>query len=109
MVRAFRLAVLAVAVIVVFTVLDYWFGIHSDAMQFAEGRIRGSPSIRQEIGEVHDVRLKLWGYSNQTGYAKDSSELRLRVTGARGSINLDLQLEGKDGGQWKICGSDFPL
>jgi hypothetical protein len=90
-------------------VLDYWFGIHSDAMQFAEGRIRGSASIRQRVGEVHDVRLKLWGYSNQTGYAKDSSELRLRVTGARGAIDIELRLEGKDGGPWKICGSDFPL
>ena len=102
------LAILAAVLFLVGTAVDYVAGTNSDAMSFAEARIRDSAAIRQRVGDVTDVRLKLWGYGNKTGVTEDRSELRLRVKGTHGSTDLDLRLEGHDA-NWRICDASVPL
>jgi hypothetical protein len=104
--RVRRFVILVAALLIIGAVVNYLWGVNSDAMGFADARIRESAAVRQRVGEVTDVRLKFLGYGNKSGFDNDRSELRLRVEGTDGSMDLELKLEGRDD-SWRILDSSI--
>jgi hypothetical protein len=106
------MAVLAVVMsflLVFIMVLDYVFGVRSDAMRMAQAEITQSATLRASIGEITDVELrKLWGYGVTPGQGDEEARLSLIVTGERGQKELTVHVENQDG-NWKIVESSEPL
>jgi hypothetical protein len=104
-----RTAIFAAGLFVVMTVADYVVGVNSDAMSFARARVTESVVLKQDLGEITEVRLRrFWGFRNSSGFARDQTELALRVEGTRAATYLQLTLEGKDD-SWRILESSLPL
>jgi hypothetical protein len=104
-----RTALFTVGLLVVVTVADYVVGVNSDAMTFARARVTESAALKQDLGEITEVRLRpFWGFRNKSGFAIDRTELALRVEGTRAATDLHLTLEGKDD-SWRILESSLPL
>jgi hypothetical protein len=104
-----RTALLTVGLFVVMTVANYVIGVNSDAMSFARARVTESAVLKQDLGEIRDVRLRrFWGFQNRSGFARDRTKLALRVEGTRAVTDLQLTLEGKED-SWRILESSLPL
>jgi GTP cyclohydrolase III len=103
------LAVIMSILLVLLFVLDFAFGVRSDAMRQARAEITQSAKLQESIGAITDVQLrKLWGYGVTPGHGDEEARLTLIVTGERGQKELTVHV-GNQGGAWKIVESSEPL
>jgi hypothetical protein len=103
------LAVIMSVLLVFIMVLDFVFGVRSDAMRLARAEIMQSATLQESIGTITDVELrKLWGYGVTPGHGDDEARLSVIVTGERGQKELTVHVEKQDG-SWKIVDSSEPL
>jgi GTP cyclohydrolase III len=103
------LAVIMSVLLVFIMVLDFVFGVRSDAMRLARAEIMQSAKLQESIGTITDVELrKLWGYGVTPGHGDEEARLSVIVTGDRGQKELTVHVEKQDG-NWKIVDSSEPL
>lgn len=105
-----RRSVLWTAVLLVFaTGLDYFVGANSSAMEFARRLVSESESVSNQVGRVEHVRLrKIWGFRRKSGFSGARVDLYLQVSGANGSVPVEVHLEQR-GDKWHLVSSSVPL
>jgi hypothetical protein len=103
-----RILVLIVILLVAMTAIGYVVGLNSSAFVFAKDALRRSEAVKQRVGEVQSVRLKLWGFSYSSEYGGDHADLDLVVGGSTAKLDVEMNLVERDD-HWVIINSSIPL
>jgi len=104
-----RSAQWTVVLLVIATALDYVVGVNSSAMGFARQAVSESEAISSQVGIVEHVGLrKFWGFRRKSGFSGARVDLYLRVSGTKGSVPVEVNLEQR-GDTWRLVSSSVPL
>lgn len=80
----------------------YFMASHSEGFEFAEQKIRNSPAVKAQVGEIRKVRPALLGpYDQKTVDSDEWVSMALDVSGSLKSIELDVKMK-KTNGAWAI-------
>ena len=88
-----RAVILAVLFGVSLYAIVYFMASHSEAFGFAEQKIRSSPAIKAQVGDIKKVRPALLGpYDQKTVNSDEWVSMAIDVFGTVRSIELDLDV-----------------
>ena len=80
----------------------YFMASHSEGFEFVEQKIRNSPAVKTQVGEIRKVRPALLGsYDQKTVNSEEWVSMTLDVSGSLKSIELDVKMKKKNG-VWAI-------
>lgn len=80
----------------------YFMASHSEGFDFVEQKIRNSPAVKAQVGEIRKVRPALLGpYDQKTVNSDEWVSMALDVSGSLKSIELDVKIK-KANGVWSI-------
>ncbi len=77
-------------------------------MASAEETLRRSETVRERVGEIRSIRLRLWGFSLNSEYSGDRAELDLVVKGSTGALDIAIKMKELDG-RWTVVDATVPL
>lgn len=80
-----------------------WNASHGAGFRFAREKIEASTALQTRIGKVSNVSLPIFSrYSAHYGVGYSKIHLELKAKGDRGVANVELDIAGDDGDNWKI-------
>ncbi len=97
-----RKAFVVASLVAVMSIVDYVWGVNSDALLSAREALQGSIELQKRVGQVQSIDLDwLWGFRRKSGSAGANATVHVTVTGTSGREHMVVDLQ-EIGGRWVV-------
>lgn len=99
--KIFVILIIVILILIVSYVTSYWFLSTSEPFELAQKLTYESPQVKNQIGQIMDLRLAFWGFKFRYTGLSGSAEFKIIVVGDRNKGVVFFTLE-RDTGQWRV-------